>query len=136
MPGLFSSSTAQQTPPCPYPAAAHSPYCPLTPQVFKGYRVQHNNFRGPYKGGIRYHSHVDIDDVRSLASLMTWKTACMDIPFGGGKVGECLLPCLPPPPPPPLSLMSSCVLLLPPYCINPAASACLPSLSFMLLLPN
>ena len=55
--------------------------------VFNGYRVQHNNARGPYKGGLRYHPHVDIDDVRSLASLMTWKTAVMDIPFGGAKGG-------------------------------------------------
>ena len=44
--------------------------------------------RGPYKGGLRYHPQVDIDDVRSLASLMTWKTAVMDIPFGGAKVGQ------------------------------------------------
>lgn len=56
-------------------------------EVFNGYRVQHNNSRGPYKGGLRYHPQVDIDDVRSLASLMTWKTAVMDIPFGGAKGG-------------------------------------------------
>eukprot|EP00798_Chlamydomonas_sp_ICE-L_P016585 gene16585-22821_t len=56
-------------------------------EVFNAYRVQHNNARGPYKGGLRYHPHVDIDDVRSLASLMTWKTAVMDIPFGGAKGG-------------------------------------------------
>ncbi|GFH25435.1 glutamate dehydrogenase [Haematococcus lacustris] len=55
-------------------------------EVFNAYRVQHNNSRGPYKGGLRYHPQVDIDDVRSLASLMTWKTAVMDIPFGGAKV--------------------------------------------------
>jgi len=52
-----------------------------------GYRVQHNNTRGPFKGGIRYHHHVDIDEVRSLATLMTWKTALVDIPYGGGKGG-------------------------------------------------
>ncbi|MEW5302066.1 MAG: hypothetical protein WDW36_004876 [Sanguina aurantia] len=56
-------------------------------EVFNAYRVQHNNSRGPYKGGLRYHPHVDLDDVRSLASLMTWKTAVMDIPFGGAKGG-------------------------------------------------
>jgi len=56
-------------------------------EVFNAYRVQHNNSRGPYKGGLRYHPQVDIDDVRSLASLMTWKTAVMDIPFGGAKGG-------------------------------------------------
>ena len=52
-----------------------------------GYRVQHNNTRGPFKGGIRYHQHVDIEEVRSLATLMTWKTSLMDIPYGGGKGG-------------------------------------------------
>lgn len=52
-----------------------------------GYRVQHNNARGPYKGGVRYHHEVDIDEVRALASLMTWKTAIVDIPFGGAKGG-------------------------------------------------
>ncbi|MEW5797684.1 MAG: Glu/Leu/Phe/Val dehydrogenase dimerization domain-containing protein [Bacteroidota bacterium] len=52
-----------------------------------GYRVQHNNARGPYKGGIRYHHEVDINEVRALASLMTWKTAIVDIPFGGAKGG-------------------------------------------------
>ena len=52
-----------------------------------GFRVQHNNTRGPFKGGIRYHQHVDIDEVRSLATLMTWKTSLLDIPYGGGKGG-------------------------------------------------
>jgi glutamate dehydrogenase (NAD(P)+) len=55
--------------------------------VLQAYRVQHNCSRGPYKGGLRYHPQVDLDDVRSLASLMTWKTAVMDIPFGGAKGG-------------------------------------------------
>jgi len=55
--------------------------------TFNAYRVQHDNARGPYKGGIRYHPQCDLDDVRSLASLMTWKTAVMDIPFGGAKGG-------------------------------------------------
>lgn len=54
---------------------------------FVGYRVQHDNARGPFKGGLRYHPHVDQDEARSLASLMTWKTAVVDIPFGGGKGG-------------------------------------------------
>ena len=52
-----------------------------------GYRVQHDNARGPYKGGIRYHPKVDQDEVRSLASLMTWKTAVVGIPYGGAKGG-------------------------------------------------
>ncbi|GBG00463.1 glutamate dehydrogenase, partial [Raphidocelis subcapitata] len=56
-------------------------------EVFNAYRVQHNNSRGPFKGGLRYHPAVDLDDVRSLASLMTWKTAVMDLPFGGAKGG-------------------------------------------------
>ena len=56
-------------------------------QTFHGYRVQHNAARGPMKGGIRYHPHVDLDDVRALASLMTWKTAVVGIPYGGAKGG-------------------------------------------------
>ena len=55
--------------------------------VFKGYRIQHNNARGPFKGGIRYHQEVDIDEVKSLAALMTFKTALVNIPYGGGKGG-------------------------------------------------
>ena len=57
-----------------------------------GFRVQHNNTRGPFKGGIRYHPHVDLAEVRSLATLMTWKTALLDIPFGGGKGGISINP--------------------------------------------
>ena len=56
-------------------------------QSFRGYRVQHNNSRGPFKGGIRFHEEVDLDEVRALAALMTWKTALVDIPYGGGKGG-------------------------------------------------
>jgi glutamate dehydrogenase (NAD(P)+) len=55
--------------------------------VYKGFRVQHNGARGPYKGGIRYHPEVDLDEVRALATLMTWKTAVAGIPFGGAKGG-------------------------------------------------
>ncbi|CAA9269240.1 MAG: NAD-specific glutamate dehydrogenase; NADP-specific glutamate dehydrogenase [uncultured Acidimicrobiales bacterium] len=55
--------------------------------VYRGYRVQHNGARGPYKGGIRYHPEADIDEVRALASLMTWKTALMGLPYGGAKGG-------------------------------------------------
>jgi glutamate dehydrogenase (NAD(P)+) len=55
--------------------------------VFSGYRIQHNGARGPYKGGIRFHPEVDIDEVRALASLMTWKTAVAGVPFGGAKGG-------------------------------------------------
>lgn len=53
--------------------------------VLQAYRVQHNNMRGPYKGGLRYHPSVDIEETRALASLMTWKTALVEVPFGGGK---------------------------------------------------
>jgi len=56
-------------------------------EMFTGYRVQHNNVLGPYKGGLRFHPAVDIDEVRSLASWMTWKTAVAGIPYGGGKGG-------------------------------------------------
>ncbi len=56
-------------------------------QIFLGYRVQHNAARGPYKGGIRFHPRVDLHDVRALASLMTWKSALVDVPFGGAKGG-------------------------------------------------
>jgi glutamate dehydrogenase (NAD(P)+) len=55
--------------------------------VFRGYRVQHNGARGPYKGGLRYHPDVDLDDVRALAMLMTWKTAIAGVPYGGAKGG-------------------------------------------------
>jgi glutamate dehydrogenase (NAD(P)+) len=56
-------------------------------EVYHGYRVQHNNARGPYKGGLRYHPEVDADEVTALASLMTWKTALVGVPFGGAKGG-------------------------------------------------
>ena len=56
-------------------------------EVFIGYRIQHNNSRGPYKGGIRYHPEADEEEVRALAALMTWKTALVGIPFGGAKGG-------------------------------------------------
>ena len=56
-------------------------------EVFIGYRIQHNNARGPYKGGIRYHPEADEEEVRALASLMTWKTALVGVPFGGAKGG-------------------------------------------------
>ena len=55
--------------------------------VFSGFRVQHNGARGPYKGGIRFHPEVNLDEVRALAELMTWKTAIAGIPFGGAKGG-------------------------------------------------
>ncbi len=55
--------------------------------VLSGYRVQHSSARGPRKGGIRFHQDVDLDEVRALASLMTWKTALIDVPFGGAKGG-------------------------------------------------
>lgn len=56
-------------------------------KIFKGFRVQHNNIRGPYKGGLRYHPRVDIDEVKALAFWMTMKNAVVDVPFGGGKGG-------------------------------------------------
>ena len=56
-------------------------------RVFRGFRVQHNDARGPCKGGIRFHPHESLDTVRALATWMTWKCAVVDIPLGGGKGG-------------------------------------------------
>ncbi|MDP7491627.1 MAG: Glu/Leu/Phe/Val dehydrogenase [Candidatus Undinarchaeales archaeon] len=56
-------------------------------KIFAGYRVQHNNTRGPYKGGLRFSPEVNLDEVRALASWMTWKTAVVNVPFGGAKGG-------------------------------------------------
>jgi len=56
-------------------------------RLFKGYRVQHNNILGPYKGGIRFHPNVHIDEVKALATWMTFKCALIHLPFGGGKGG-------------------------------------------------
>ncbi len=61
-------------------------------RMFKGYRVQHSNILGPYKGGIRYHELVSLDEVKALASWMTYKCALHDIPFGGGKGGIKFMP--------------------------------------------
>ncbi len=60
--------------------------------TFIGYRVQHDNSRGPMKGGLRYHPQVDMDEVRSLAALMTWKTGVVDLPYGGAKGGIAIDP--------------------------------------------
>jgi glutamate dehydrogenase/leucine dehydrogenase len=56
-------------------------------KVFTGYRVQYDMVRGPYKGGIRYHPNVDLDEIKALAAWMTWKCAVVDIPYGGAKGG-------------------------------------------------
>ncbi|MBK7322351.1 MAG: glutamate dehydrogenase [Candidatus Microthrix sp.] len=58
----------------------------------RGYRVQHNGARGPYKGGIRYHPSVNLPEMRAMASLMTWKSALVDVPFGGAKGGVAVDP--------------------------------------------
>ncbi|CAN5747052.1 glutamate dehydrogenase [soil metagenome] len=58
-----------------------------TVRTFSGFRVQHDTSRGPMKGGLRYHPEVDLDEVRALASLMTWKTAVVNLPYGGAKGG-------------------------------------------------
>lgn len=56
-------------------------------KVFIGFRSQYNNARGPYKGGIRFHPNVNLDEIKALSALMAWKTAVVDIPLGGGKGG-------------------------------------------------
>ncbi len=56
-------------------------------RIFEGYRVQHNNARGPHKGGVRYHPDLTLNDIRGMASWMTWKTALLNLPLGGGKGG-------------------------------------------------
>jgi len=61
-------------------------------RVVTGFRVQHSDVRGPFKGGLRFHPTVDLDDVRRLAELMTWKTALVDLPFGGAKGGVAVDP--------------------------------------------
>ena len=54
-------------------------------EMFRGYRIQHSNILGPYKGGVRFHPAVNLDEVKALAAWMTWKSALCDIPFGGAK---------------------------------------------------
>jgi glutamate dehydrogenase/leucine dehydrogenase len=61
-------------------------------EIVKGYRVQHNNAKGPYKGGLRYHQQVSMDEVKALAFFMTIKNAIVDVPFGGGKGGLTINP--------------------------------------------
>ena len=61
-------------------------------ETFIGYRVQHDSSRGPMKGGLRFHPDVDLDEVRALATLMTWKTALVDLPYGGAKGGIAIDP--------------------------------------------
>ena len=56
-------------------------------KLFKGYRIQHNNIMGPYKGGVRFHPEVHLDEVKALAAWMTWKSSLLEIPFGGAKGG-------------------------------------------------
>ncbi|MDB4939590.1 MAG: Glu/Leu/Phe/Val dehydrogenase [Candidatus Doudnabacteria bacterium] len=58
-----------------------------TQKIFQGFRAQHNNARGPYKGGIRFHPQVSLDEVRALSFWMTFKNAVVNVPFGGGKGG-------------------------------------------------
>jgi len=59
-----------------------------TTRTFEGYRVQHNNARGPFKGGLRYHQTVAMDEIKCFAALMTWKCALIDVPFGAARAGS------------------------------------------------
>ncbi|RDV38978.1 Glu/Leu/Phe/Val dehydrogenase [Bradymonadaceae bacterium TMQ3] len=61
-------------------------------ELFTGYRIQHNNIKGPYKGGIRYHHEVTLEEVKALAALMTYKCALLNVPFGGAKGGIRMTP--------------------------------------------
>jgi len=75
-----------------YPRRELTVHCPVkmddgTLRIFKGYRVRHNDTRGPAKGGLRYHPDVDLDEVKALAMWMTWKAAVVNIPYGGAKGG-------------------------------------------------
>ncbi len=75
-----------------YPTAVHEVTIPLkrddgTVEIFNGYRAQHDSVRGPFKGGLRYHPHVNREEVMGLAMWMTWKCAVVDLPFGGAKGG-------------------------------------------------
>ena len=63
-----------------------------TIRIFQGYRVQHNNALGPYKGGIRYHWNVDLDEVKALATWMSIKCATVNLPLGGGKAALSVVP--------------------------------------------
>ena len=56
-------------------------------RLFKGYRIQHSNILGPFKGGMRYHESAGLDDFKALAAMMTWKCSLMNLPFGGAKGG-------------------------------------------------
>lgn len=61
-------------------------------KIFEGYRVDHSTIRGPGKGGIRYSPHVNLDEVKALATWMTWKTSLLNLPLGGAKGGICVDP--------------------------------------------
>ncbi len=61
-------------------------------EIFQGYRIQHNNARGPYKGGIRFHPQVELSEVSALAALMTWKCSLLNVPYGGAKGGIAVEP--------------------------------------------
>lgn len=74
------------------PNAIHEFTITLGNRTFSAYRVQHNNKRGPYKGGIRFHEKVDLDEAQALATLMTFKTAALGLPLGGGKGGVAVNP--------------------------------------------
>src|SRR3989344_5521484 len=85
--GLIANLSKKELELLKTPNYIHKAKLELNGKTYPAYRIQHNNSRGPYKGGIRYHPEVDEDEVKSLAFWMSLKTATADLPLGGGKGG-------------------------------------------------
>src|SRR6478736_4020774 len=87
-----SGPSSSRAPHSAAPGSANPPHS-LHPErydffrVIQGYRIQHSNILGPFKGGMRYHQDASLDDFKALAAMMTWKCSLMNLPFGGAKGG-------------------------------------------------
>ena len=90
--GQIKKLTAQELQLLKTPQKIHQAELEVSGKKYPAYRVQYNNARGPFKGGIRFHPEVNLDEVKSLAFWMSLKTAITDIPFGGGKGGVTVNP--------------------------------------------